>query len=79
VREKITRKTRAIAPVYLFGNAADMDALSDLANDYHLLIVSDSAQAHGAEYRGRDVGSFNILNCYSFYLTKSMTTGEGGW
>jgi perosamine synthetase len=77
VREKITRKTRAIAPVHLYGNAADMDALVDLAYDSNLLIVSDSAQAYGTEYRESDVGSFDTLNCFSFYPMKSMTTGEG--
>jgi len=78
VKEKITRRTQAIAPVHLFGNAADMDVLNDLAEDHGLLNVNDSAQAHGTEYNGRDVGSFDTLNCYSFYPTKSMTTGEGG-
>ena len=78
VKEKITERTRAIAPVHLFGNAANMDALGDLAEDHSLMIVNDSAQAHGTEYRGRDIGSFDTLNCYSFYPTKSMTTGEGG-
>jgi perosamine synthetase len=78
VKMKITGRTRAIAPVHLFGNAADMDTLSDFAEDHGLFIVSDSAQAHGTEYKGRDVGSFDALNCYSFYPTKSMTTGEGG-
>ena len=78
VKEKITGKTRAIVPVHLFGDAADMDALKDLAEDYKLLIVSDSAQSHGTEYGGRDIGSLDDLNCYSFYPTKSMTTGEGG-
>lgn len=78
VKMKITARTRAIAPVHLFGNAADMDSLADLAEDHGLFIVSDSAQAHGTEYRGRDVGSFDTLNCFSFYPTKSMTTGEGG-
>lgn len=78
VKEKITRKTRAIAPVHLFGNAADMGSLADLAEDHNLSIVNDSAQAHGTEYKGRDLGSFDTLNCYSFYPSKSMTTGEGG-
>jgi dTDP-4-amino-4,6-dideoxygalactose transaminase len=78
VKVKITRKTRAIAPVHLFGNAADMGSLADLAEDHNLLIVNDSAQAHGTKYKGRDLGSFETLNCYSFYPSKSMTTGEGG-
>ena len=78
VKEKIKRRTRAIAPVHLFGNAADMDVLNDLAEDNGLLMVNDSAQAHGTEYNGKDVGSFDTFNCYSFYPSKSMTTGEGG-
>jgi perosamine synthetase len=78
VKEKITPKTRGVAPVHLFGNACDMDALTDLAQDHHLLMVSDSAQAHGTKYRGKDLGSFDDLNCYSFYPTKTLTTGEGG-
>jgi len=78
VKEKITPRTRAISPVHLFGNAADMEALSDLAEDRGLLLVHDSAQAHGTEVGGRDIGSFDDANCFSFYPTKSMTTGEGG-
>ena len=78
VKEKMTNRTRAIAPVHLFGNAADMDALNDLAEDHDLAIVNDSAQAHGTEINGKDIGSFDTLNCYSFYPSKSMTTGEGG-
>ena len=78
VKEKIAKKTRAISPVHLFGNVVNMDALNDLAEDHDLFIVHDSAQAHGTEYNGRDIGSFDTLNCYSFYPSKSMTTGEGG-
>ncbi len=71
VKEKITEKTRAIVPVHLFGNAVDMDTLRDLAEEHNLFIVSDSAQAHGTEYDGRDVGSLDALNCYSYYPTKA--------
>jgi dTDP-4-amino-4,6-dideoxygalactose transaminase len=78
VKEKITKRTRAIAPVHLFGNAANMNALCDLAEDHGLAIFNDSAQAHGTEIDGKDIGSFETLNCYSFYPSKSMTTGEGG-
>ena len=78
VKEKITGKTRAIAPVHLFGGAADMSALQDLASDHNLVIVNDSAQAHGTKYEGKDIGSLDDLNCYSFYPSKSMTTAEGG-
>jgi len=78
VKEKITPRTRAIAPVHLFGNAADMKALGEIAEDHGLYLVNDAAQAHGTEINGREVGSFEHLNCYSFYPTKTMTTGEGG-
>jgi perosamine synthetase len=78
VKEKITSRTRAIAPVHLFGNAADMDALTEIAEDHKLLLINDCAQAHGTKYDGRDLGSWEHLNCYSFYPTKTMTTGEGG-
>jgi perosamine synthetase len=78
VKEKITSKTKAIAPVHLFGNAADMRALTEIAEDHHLYLVNDAAQAHGTRVDGRDVGTYDHLNCYSFYPSKSMTTGEGG-
>lgn len=78
VLEKITDRTKAIVPVHLFGNAADMEALNEIAEDHRLVIINDSAQAHGTEYQERDIGSYDTLNCYSFYPTKSMTTGEGG-
>jgi dTDP-4-amino-4,6-dideoxygalactose transaminase len=78
VKEKITKKARAVVPVHLFGNATNMDALNDIAEDHNLAIVSDAAQAHGTEYDGKDVGSFETINCYSFYPTKTLTTGEGG-
>ena len=78
VKEKITKKTKAIAPVHLFGNSCDMKALTDIAEDHNLLIINDCAQAHGTEYDGRDLGSWPNLSCYSFYPTKTMTTGEGG-
>jgi dTDP-4-amino-4,6-dideoxygalactose transaminase len=78
VKVKITSRTKAVAPVHLFGNAANMDALKDLAEDHDFSIISDAAQAHGTEYDGRDIGSLDTLNCYSFYPTKTLTTGEGG-
>ena len=78
VKEKITSKTKALAPVHLFGNSCDMRALTEIAEDHKLLIINDCAQAHGTEYDGRDLGSWPNLSCYSFYPTKTMTTGEGG-
>lgn len=78
VKEKITSKTRALAPVHLFGNSCDMRALTEIAEDHKLIIINDCAQAHGTEYDGRDLGSWPDVSCYSFYPTKTMTTGEGG-
>jgi perosamine synthetase len=78
VKEKITRRTRAIVPVHLFGNAADIHSLQDLSQDHHLYLIHDSAQAHGTRYHGKDVGGMDDLNCYSFYPSKTLTTGEGG-
>lgn len=78
VKEKITEKTKAIAPVHLFGNSCNMKALNEIAEDHNLYIVNDCAQSHGTEYNGKDLGSYETLNCYSFYPTKTLTMGEGG-
>jgi perosamine synthetase len=78
VKEKLTARTKVIAPVHLFGNGADMKALSEIAEDHDLCLVNDAAQAHGTRIDGKDVGSFDDLNCFSFYATKTITTGEGG-
>ncbi|MBZ5639831.1 MAG: aminotransferase class I/II-fold pyridoxal phosphate-dependent enzyme, partial [Acidobacteriia bacterium] len=78
VERRITRRTRAIVPVHLFGYPADIARLSALARRHRLRVIWDAAQAHGARFRGRDVGSFRDVACYSFYPSKNMTTGEGG-
>ena len=78
VAEKITAKTKAIIPVHLFGQPAEMNALKEIAEDHGLALVEDAAQAHGAEYKGQKVGGLGNVGCFSFYATKNMTTGEGG-
>ena len=78
VREKITEDTEAILPVHLFGQPADMDAFVEIAEEHDLYLIEDCAQAHGAEYKGRKVGSIGDMGAFSFYPTKNMTTGEGG-
>lgn len=72
------RDVDGILAVHLYGLPANLDALRDIANKYDLALVEDAAQAHGAEYEGRKVGSFGDAACFSFYPTKNMTTGEGG-
>ena len=73
----VTSRTRAIVPVHLFGHPCDMTALHGFAEAHNLLIVEDACQAIGASWRGEVIGSSGTA-CFSFYATKSMTTGEGG-
>lgn len=77
VKEKINNKTKAIIPVHLFGQAADIQAFTELTEDHKIALIEDCAQAHGAKYNGKRVGGFGI-GTFSFYGTKNMTTGEGG-
>jgi perosamine synthetase len=78
IEAAITPRTRAIAPVSLFGMVVDMDAIQAIADRHGLLVVEDACQAHGALYRGRRAGSFGY-GTFSLYGTKNMTTGEGGF
>lgn len=78
IEEKITKKTKAIMPVHLYGHPADMDKIMEIAKKYKLAVVEDAAEAHGAEYKGEKAGSFGKINCFSFYGNKIVTTGEGG-
>jgi len=74
----ITPRTRAIIPVHLYGHPADMDAIQGVADKGSLVIVEDAAEAHGAQWRGRRVGSIGKVGVFSFYGNKIITTGEGG-
>ncbi len=75
----ITPRTKAILPVHLYGQAADLGALCQLAEAHHLSLIEDAAQAHGATYQGRRVGTFGRAGCFSFYPGKNLGAfGEGG-
>ncbi len=78
IEEKITARTRAIIPVHLYGYPADMDPIMDLAQRHRLFVIEDAAEAHGAEYKGRKVGTIGDAGVFSFYGNKVITTGEGG-
>ncbi|KPK78219.1 MAG: erythromycin biosynthesis sensory transduction protein eryC1 [Phycisphaerae bacterium SM23_30] len=75
----ITKKTKAIIPVHLYGQAADMDPIMEIARAHKLLVIEDASQAHGAEYKGQIVGSIGDAGCYSFYPGKNLGAyGEAG-
>jgi dTDP-4-amino-4,6-dideoxygalactose transaminase len=79
LRAAITPRTRAIIPVHLFGQPADMDRIVDIANESDLMVIEDACQAHGAEYKGRRAGSLAHAGCFSFYPGKNLGAfGEAG-
>ena len=78
IEEKITKKTRAIVPVHLFGLPAEMQPILDIANRYDLKIVEDSCETMFANYRGKRVGSFGDIGCFSTYIAHFLVTGVGG-
>jgi dTDP-4-amino-4,6-dideoxygalactose transaminase len=79
VEAAITPRTRAIVPVHLYGQPADLDPILEIAHRHRLRVIEDACQAHGAEYRGRRVGAIGDLGCFSFYPGKNLGAyGEGG-
>ena len=78
IKEKINDKTKAIIPVHLYGNPCDMDRIMEIAKEHNLFVIEDCAEAHGAEYKGKKVGSIGHIGCFSFYGNKIITAGEGG-
>ena len=78
IEAAITSRTKAIQPVHLYGQPAQMDKILEIANKHSLLVLEDAAQAHLATFKGKFVGSFGIAGTFSFYPTKNMTSGEGG-
>jgi dTDP-4-amino-4,6-dideoxygalactose transaminase len=79
VEKAITPRTRAILPVHLYGQVANLEALCQVADKHNLVLIEDAAQAHGARYQGQTVGSFGRAGCFSFYPGKNLGAfGEGG-
>lgn len=79
IEEKITKRTKAIIPVHLYGCPAEMNEISGIARRYGLFVIEDCAQAHGAEYFGKKAGSFGIASAFSFFPSKNLGAfGDGG-
>ena len=74
----ITDKTKAIIAVHLYGRPCSIDKISEICNQHNLYLIEDCAEAHGANFDGKSVGSFGDISCFSFFANKIMTTGEGG-
>jgi dTDP-4-amino-4,6-dideoxygalactose transaminase len=79
IERAISPRTKAVMPVHLYGQPADMDPILEVAKRHNLIVIEDAAQAHGAQYKGRVVGSIGELGCFSFYPGKNLGAyGEGG-
>lgn len=78
IEDVVTKRTKAIIPVHIYGHPCDMGPIMKIADKYNLQVIEDAAEAHGAEYKGRKVGGIGRIGCFSFYANKIITTGEGG-
>lgn len=78
IEEKITSKTKAIIPVHMAGRPCEMDKILKIAKKHNLKVIEDAAHAFGAEYKGKKIGNISDFTAFSFYVTKNLTTGEGG-
>jgi dTDP-4-amino-4,6-dideoxygalactose transaminase len=78
IEEKINKKTKAIMPVHYAGQSCDMDEILQLARSHNLKVIEDAAHSLPAKYKGKTIGNIGDITCFSFYATKTITTGEGG-
>jgi dTDP-4-amino-4,6-dideoxygalactose transaminase len=79
IEKRITSRTKAILPVHLYGQTADLEPISEICRCHSLVLIEDAAQAHGAMYRGKNAGTFGLCGCFSFYPAKNLGAyGEGG-
>ena len=78
IKKKISSRTRAILIVHMFGHPADMDDIKKIIKGKKIFLVEDAAESHGSQFKNKVVGSFGKISCFSFYVNKLITTGEGG-
>ena len=78
LKAKITKKTRVIVPVHLYGHPSDMDEIAEVAETRSISIIEDACQSLGSTYNNKQTGTFGIMGCFSFYASKVLTSGEGG-
>ena len=78
IKKAITEKTKAIIPVHFAGQACNMDAIMDIADQHNLTVIEDACHSHGGEYKGQKLGSIGHAGCFSFQSSKNLTSGEGG-
>ena len=78
LKKKITKKSKVVIPVHLYGHPSDMDEISELAEEHSLDVVEDACQSLGSTYKKRQTGTFGVMGCFSMYASKVLTAGEGG-
>ena len=78
LKRKITKKSKAIIPVHLYGHPADMDEIIDIASKYSIDIIEDACQSLGSTYKKKQTGTLGLIGCFSMYASKVLTSGEGG-
>jgi perosamine synthetase len=78
MESKITKKSRAVVPVHLYGHPADMDEISELAEKHSIDVIEDACQSLGSTYKKKQTGTFGVMGCFSMYASKVLTAGEGG-
>lgn len=78
IEDKITEKTKAIIPIHLYGNPADMERINEIAEKRNIAVIEDACQAHGATHKGKKAGNLGTVGCFSFYSTKNITVGGDG-
>ncbi|HZB63847.1 MAG TPA: aminotransferase class I/II-fold pyridoxal phosphate-dependent enzyme, partial [Nitrososphaeraceae archaeon] len=77
LKKKISRKSKAIIPVHLYGHPADLTELNEIANQHSLYIIEDACQSLGSTYKNKQTGTFGTMGCFSMYASKVLTAGEG--